>query len=126
MSEKLIAEGKHDKNPQVYGFDDVTNAKEVSSLISEIRKNLGLEKMNKVMIYVLTGTHGDKNGNLLHEKKFFFEDKWKELQTVKCVNVNESTPANTWRNYFSKTKSILILAWCFSSKWKGLKTYLSR
>lgn len=112
--------------PTVYGFDTITNAKDVSDLVNSIRKQLGPQEMNKKMIYILSGTHGDKEGNLVGEKVFFLEDKEKELQTVKSVNVNETTPDNTWKSYFSKTNSILILAWCFSSKWKGLQTYLPK
>jgi hypothetical protein len=111
-------------NPLIYGFDDTTNAPEVSKLIESIRSDLGIERMNKTMIYVLSGTHGDQNGDLKGEKLFFIQDKSKELQTVKCVNVNEKTPDNTWNAYFSKINSILILGWCWSEKWKGLKTRL--
>ena len=109
--------------PTVYGFDAITNAAEVSNLIDSIRTELGAE-MNKKMIYVLSGTHGDEHGNLTGERVFFMEDKSKELQTVKAVNVNQSTPPNTWKSYFGKSNSILILAWCFSKDWNGLSEYL--
>ena len=107
---------------KLYGFDAVTDKVEVSALIDKIRKDLGVN-MNKTMIYVMSGTHGDENGNLVGEKIFFMEDKSKELQTVKAVNVDQNTPANTWNSYFGKTQSILILAWCFSNRWNGLATY---
>jgi hypothetical protein len=107
---------------KLYGFNSVTSRVEVSALIDKIRRDLGRD-MNKVMIYVLSGTHGDEDGNLVGEKIFFLEDRSKELQTVKAVNVDGITPANTWKTYFGKSQSILILAWCFSNRWKGLATY---
>ncbi len=119
---KVIISAKNRPQP-VYGFDKVTNANEVSTLIDTIRKDLGVDQMNKVMIYVLSGTHGDEHGGLTGEKVFFMEDKSKELQTVKAVNVDQNTPSNTWKSYFDKTQSIIILAWCFSNKWNGLATY---
>ncbi len=114
---------KPNRSAKIYAFDRETDKAEVSSLIDKIRKDLGLAEMNKVMIYVLSGTHGDTAGNLVGEKIFFMEDKSKELQTVKAVNVNQDTPPNTWKEYFDKTKSIIILAWCYSNKWQGLATY---
>ncbi len=108
---------------KIYAFDKETDKAEVSSLIDKIRKDLGPAEMNKVMIYVLSGTHGDTNGDLTGEKIFFLEDKSKELQTVKAVQVDQKTPPNTWKEYFDKTKSIIILAWCYSNRWKDLATY---
>lgn len=105
----------------IYASNEITNADEVDELVKAIRKNLGSD-MNKVLIYILSGTHGDNQGNLVGEEVFFAEDKTCELQTVKAVHVNQDTPANTWKKYFAK-KSILILAWCYSEKWKGLRTY---
>tara|TARA_B110000908_G_C10264609_1_gene462469 strand:- start:4369 stop:4740 length:372 start_codon:yes stop_codon:yes gene_type:complete len=107
----------------IYASNDVTNANEVSSLVHKIRKYLGISEMNKVIIYIISGTHGDKSGNLVGEKVFFAEDKILELQTVKAVNVNQNTPPNTWKKYFGSKKAILILAWCYSDRWDGLKTY---
>jgi len=106
----------------VYGFDNITDGDEVTALVTNIRKSLG-SSMNNVMIYILSGTHGDQGGNLVGEGDFYQEDKLGELQTVKAANVNETTPSNTWANYFGKTKSIVILAWCYSNKWSGLATY---
>ena len=119
---KVIISAKNRPQP-VYGFDNLTTAKEVSTLIDTIRKDLGVDQMNKVMIYVLSGTHGFEDGTLKGDKVFFMEDKSKELQTVKAVNVDQNTPANTWKSYFDKTQSIIILAWCWSNKWKDLATY---
>ncbi|AQX85739.1 hypothetical protein [Elizabethkingia bruuniana] len=107
----------------IYGFDNITNGDEVTELVKYIRKNLGPQSMNKVMIYILSGTHGDTQGNLVGEDDFYQEDKLVELQTVKAVRANEKTPTNTWANYFGKTNSILILAWCYSNRWSGLTTY---
>lgn len=119
MSYSNIA--KSSRQP-IYVSDSVTDADEVDALVKAIRKQLGSD-MNKVLIYILSGTHGDNQGNLVGEKVFFAEDKTLELQTVKSVNVNEDTPANTWKKYFDSSKAILILAWCYSKKWKGLQTY---
>lgn len=120
VASKIISKSGRDQ--PIYGFDDETDLYEVADLVKKIRKDLGTE-MNKVMIYVLSGTHGDKNGNLDAEGEFYDEDKLGELQTVKAVRVDQKTPVNTWTNYFGKTKSILILAWCYSDRWKGLATY---
>ncbi|QKX06928.1 hypothetical protein HN014_19055 [Aquimarina sp. TRL1] len=107
----------------VYASDKVTNASEVSALVTKIRKDLGTAEMNKVIIYILSGTHGNTQGDLVGEKVFFAEDKTLELQTVKAVNVNQDTPPNTWKKYFGASKAIVILAWCYSDRWKGLATY---
>ncbi len=119
MSYSNIA--KSDRQP-IYASNDITDADEVDDLVKAIRKGLGSE-MNKTLIYILSGTHGDDQGNLVGDKIFFAEDKTLELQTVKAVNVNQDTAANTWKKYFSSKKAILILAWCYSEKWNGLKTY---
>ncbi|KFC19663.1 hypothetical protein [Chryseobacterium sp. FH1] len=116
MASKIIS--KPSRNQPIYGFDDVTNGDEVTVLVKDIRKKVG----NTVMIYVLSGTHGDTAGNLVGEDNFYQEDKLGELQTVKAVRVNQDTPANTWKSYFDK-KSILVLAWCYSDRWSGLATY---
>ncbi|WP_341900111.1 hypothetical protein [Fluviicola taffensis] len=122
MAKVTIKPLPKDRLQPIYGFDDVTTKGEVSILIDEIRKNLGKD-MNNVLIYVLSGTHGDTNGNLVGEKTFFLEDKSKEIQTVKAVNVNQDTPPNTWKKYFDSKKAIIILAWCYSNNWNGLTTY---
>lgn len=119
---QVIVSGQHRDKP-VYGFDNVTNAGEVSALIDTIRANLGAD-MNKTRIFVLSGTHGEPGGSLSGEKVFFLEDKSKELQTVTAVNVGPDTPPNTWRRYFEQEKAILILAWCYSDRWTDLNTYL--
>jgi hypothetical protein len=106
----------------IYAFNDKTNAIEVSALIDKIRADLKTD-MNKVRIFVMSGTHGGQDGSLTGDKVFFLQDKSKELQTVTAVNVDEKTPANTWKKYFDQNQAILILAWCYSSKWNGLATY---
>lgn len=107
----------------VYAADNVTDADEVAELIRSIRRQMGLDKMNKTRIFVLSGTHGDEAGNLTAEKGFFYEDKDQELQTVTAVNVNETTPFNTWNRYFSQEKAIIILAWCYSARWNQLGSF---
>ncbi|WP_379963273.1 hypothetical protein [Epilithonimonas sp. UC225_85] len=120
MASKIIS--KSTRPRPIYGFDNETDLYEVADLVKKIRTDLGSE-MNNVMIYVLSGTHGDKSGNLDAEGEFYAEDKLGELQTVKAVRVDQNTSPNTWTTYFGKTKSILILAWCYSDRWKGLATY---
>lgn len=107
----------------IYGFNKKTDGNEVTDLVINIRKGLGASEMNKVMIYILSGTSGDIHGNLVGEDDFYQEEKLRELQTVRGVRVNERTPAITFTKYFEKTNSILILAWSYSYTWQGLAKY---
>ncbi|AXT62637.1 hypothetical protein D1816_20525 [Aquimarina sp. AD10] len=107
------------KKPILYVSDPHCDEQQVNELVKNIRKEFGQKKM----IYILSGTHGTESGGLVADKGFFYEDKSLESQTFKSVNVNENTPKNTWKNYFDKTNSVLVLAWCYSDRWNGLTTY---
>jgi len=108
------------KKGVVYATSKKTERKEVSNLIDTIVKKFA-GKPKKIV--VLTGTHGTKDGNLVNEKYFYVEDKYKELQYLIAVNVGPHTPKNTWERYFKQTKTIIILAWCHSKNWKDLPKY---
>jgi hypothetical protein len=114
---------KNTRAQPIYASNSITSAAEVSALVNSIRISLGPANMNNIMIYVLSGVSGDAAGNLTGDKIFFLENLTKELQTVKTVNVDQSTPATTWLSCFSKTNVIIILAWCNSCKWSGLSTF---
>lgn len=110
--------------PTVYAFNAATNADEVKSLILELIKKMKIENSRELKtIYVLSGVHGDTEGNLTGEADFYKEDKELECQGVHAVKVSEKLATNTWNKYFGQSKSILILAWCYSERWKGLDTY---
>lgn len=95
-----------------------TDAKEVKELVDALIKAT-LEK--KQLIYILSGTHGTSQGELVRERKFFWEeDKGIETQTVKAVDVWGFTKTDVinkvrW-NYYLGRKGIIVLAWCYSEQ----------
>ena len=102
-----------------------TNKNEVSGLVAEIRKNT--EHQN---IKVLTGTHGDRAGNLIGEHKFYNEDLAHEGHKVPnggWINVLDvvGREKDTIRGWMTPGSSVVILAWCFSTKsienWEQVK-----
>ena len=102
-----------------------TNKNEVSGLVAEIRKNT--EHQN---IKVLTGTHGDRAGNLIGEHKFYTEDLAHEGHKVPnggWINVLDvvGREKDTIRGWMTPSSSAVILAWCFSTKsienWEQVK-----
>jgi hypothetical protein len=107
----------------IYGFDGLIVKKDVKELVESIRRSWTNEQRNKTRIFLLTGTHGDYWGNLLPEERFFDEDKGLEKQTVTAVHVGLDTPKNTWRRYFDQRLAVIILAWCYSSRWNDLHLY---
>ena len=109
----------------LFGTTQVTDANEVSGLVAEIRKNT--EHQN---IKVLTGTHGDRAGNLIGEHKFYNEDLAHEGHKVPnggWINVLDvvGREKDTIRGWMTPGSSVVILAWCFSTKsienWEQVK-----
>ena len=100
----------------------VTDDVEVAKLVSALRKeNSELPSGQKKIVWILSGTHGDPDGNLVRHRDFFFEDKALEGQLYKAVNVfgfhNDDGSMNKlrWNEYIGKT-GIVVLAWCYSEK----------
>jgi hypothetical protein len=98
-----------------------TDANKVAALVGKIRKAFLEPGAKKQMVWILSGTHGDTNGDLVREKDFFYEDKGQEGQTYKSVNVwgftkdDGSIVKTRWSEYTGKT-GVVILAWCYSEK----------
>jgi hypothetical protein len=107
-----------------YVTDQVTNAAEVKQLAKALQDSMIKDNKRK-LVWILSGTHGDNHGNLVQERKFFWdEDKQLEHQYFKAVDVfnfskgagaNVQVAANSWNKYLG-ANAIIVLAWCFSKQ----------
>lgn len=102
-----------------------TNATEVSGLVNKIREST--EHQN---IKVLTGTHGDKAGNLVGEQKFYTEDLAHEGHKIPnggWINVLDvvGKKKDSIGGWMVPGSSAIILAWCYSKasvqNWDAVK-----
>jgi hypothetical protein len=109
------------KHGKFYTSSTVTDATKVKTLITAIQKAFAEPGAKKEMVWILSGTHGTATGELVKEKKFFFEDKALEGSLYKSVNVYGFTAddghivKSRWDTYTGKT-GVVILAWCFSEQ----------
>ena len=101
-----------------FGTTKVTDGDEVSGLVNLIRTKAA-EAGEHQNIKVLTGTHGDQNGNLIGEKMFYTEDmaheghKVAEGGWITVLNVYGQSK-ETITGWMEPGSSAIILAWCFS------------
>ncbi len=112
--------GNFTKKGKFYTTTKVTNKAEVAAVVAALRDCFTAGEAKQV-VWILSGTHGTDKGELVREKKFFFEDKSLEGQTYKSIDVygftkDDGTPVtNRWKSYLGKS-GIVILAWCYSEQ----------
>lgn len=101
-----------------FGTTQMTDAAEVSGLVNEIRTKAAKAGVHQ-NIKVLTGTHGDKQGNLYGEKMFYTEDLAHEGHKIAkggWINVLQvrGKTKETIEGWKEPGTSAVILAWCYS------------
>jgi hypothetical protein len=102
-----------------------TDAVKVMTLCRAIRDAFIDKSAPKQITWILTGTHGTAAGELVKERKFFWnEDKTLETQMIKAVDVFNFSKLeggkvvigkNSWERY-TGANAIVVLAWCFSEQ----------
>jgi hypothetical protein len=101
-----------------------TDANKVQKLARELQMAF-VKGEPKKLVWILTGTHGTPQGELVAERKFFWnEDKQLETQYFKAVDVFHFTAntsgqiqisKNSWDRY-TGANAIVVLAWCYSEQ----------
>lgn len=117
--------GGFKKQGKFYTSETVTDAGKVKTLCKGIRDAFIDKSAPKQIVWVLTGTHGTAQGELVRERKFFWEeDKTLETQMIKAVDVFNFSKAenggvtiskNSWERY-TGANALVVLAWCFSEQ----------
>lgn len=109
------------KEGKFYTTKAPTDLHKVKELVTALHEAFTAGEPKK-LVWILSGTHGDKDGNLVRERKFFWdEDKALEGQTIKSVDVFHFTKddgtisTNSWNKYLG-ANAIVILAWCYSEQ----------
>ena len=101
-----------------FGTTQPTDLHEVAGLVDTIRSTAAANGKHQ-NIKVLTGTHGDKAGNLYGEGKFYTEDlaheghKKNEGGWINVLNVKGKSK-DTVRGWMTPGSSAVVLAWCYS------------
>ena len=109
------------KKGKFYTTTTPTDADKVKELVTAIQQAFAEPNAKKQMVWILSGTHGTQQGELVQEKKFFYEDKTLEGQIYKSVNVwgftgTDGKPVEKrWSAYTGKG-GIVVLAWCYSEQ----------
>ena len=109
------------KKGKFYTCTTPTDADKVKELVTAIQQAFAEPGATKQMVWILSGTHGNAQGELVQEKKFFYEDKTLEGQLYKSINVwgftgSDGKPVkNRWDAYTGKSGTA-ILAWCYSEQ----------
>lgn len=114
-----------------FGTTKPTNATEVTGLVNAIRTKAA-EAGEHQNIKILTGTHGDKSGNLVGEEIFYREDTVHEGHQVdeggwiNVLNVQRHSK-DTLSGWKEPGSSAVILAWCYSKasddNWENVHCY---
>lgn len=111
---------RNDKtNTLIIGFDNVTDKDEVMEVVLQLQK----DTMNcnpKMGICIISGVHGDMNGNISNDHGFLIEDRELNGQRVHAFQIQEDFSHNRMRELVNAKNTIVVLAWCFSSSWKDL------
>lgn len=101
-----------------FGTTKPTDLHEVAGLVNTIRSTAAANGKHQ-NIKVLTGTHGDKSGNLYGEGKFYTEDlaheghEKSEGGWINVLNVKGKSK-DTVRGWMTPGASAVVLAWCYS------------
>lgn len=109
------------QDKKFYTTTTPTDATKVKQLCKDLRESFQADKKAR-LVWILTGTHGDTAGNLVRERKFFWdEDKALESQIFKSVDVFNFSKAdgtiskNSWDKY-TGANAVIVLAWCYSEQ----------
>ena len=102
----------------VYGTDQVTNANEVAAVINALVAT-ATNNGERLRIKVITGTHGDPNGNFVAEGDFYKEDLLNEgVKSSGWINVLnvKNKKRDVIKGWMQPATSAIILAWCYSQE----------
>jgi hypothetical protein len=108
------------KKPDVYCYNEVTDADEVNATLHALVKQLATTKN----IWVVSGTHGTAAGTVSAadaEADFKKEDLDSASVTSRNIKIKNYPllSTNTWKELREKKgeTNTIVLAFCFSSQW---------
>ena len=98
-----------------------------TAIVNDGVRNVDAKNKSKIFfwqkskVYILTGTHGDLDGNLIPERAFYEEDKasFEGLKNVKVIDITKIKILKEWRiSMIMNKKGEIINAWCYSERSK--------
>ncbi|MDZ8140714.1 MAG: DUF4157 domain-containing protein [Nostoc sp. DedQUE04] len=98
-----------------YATRQVTMHSQIDNLFEQIQEHLEKSDDDRDIV-ILTGCHGDPQGNLIYNHdNFYAEDLELEDEQVHVINMQNLT-IDQQRTQMRRTNVVLILSWCYSAE----------